>query len=340
VRGCTFAVGHLQTGVLLINVGRAHVEDNFLHVPLTFKAGGIGSLVLDKVFRKKLRDRMVANVVMGTTAPPGGVTNAKIVFGGQTLQFKTHPGLKAEWGKLLNAQPPTPDVNTSEKLLKYVTGKADAILTDAAARALLPGFASWFTAVDQGFQDGAWQGIVVGGQIARDVRILNNTIEHALQAVHVGLSDVTPSGQGPAVLKAGSVRIAGNTASVLIGADSISRERHGVFVGNADSVVVEDNTVTLQRLAGAENVAITGAQLYGHLGRRVLVRHNHVTGFNTGINVTPRYQPGNAPYPPRESVLWLVADNMFQNVTTAVVLGRTPSGANAPVDVTGNRQLV
>ena len=340
VRGCTLAVGHLQTGVLLINVGRAQVEDNVLHVPPTFKAGGIGPLVLDKVFRKKLRDRMVAHVVMGTTAPPGGATNAKIVFGGQTLQFKTHPGLKAEWGKLLNAQPPGPDVNTSEKLLKYVTSKADAILTDAATRALLPGFANWFTTVDSGFQDGAWQGIVVGGQLARDVRILNNTIENALQPVHVGLSDVTPPGQTPAALKAGSVRIAGNTASVLVGADSISRERHGVFVGNADSVIVEDNTITLQRLAGAENVTITAAQLYGHLGRRVLVRNNHVTGFNTGVNVTPRYQPGNTPYPPRESVLWLVADNMFQNVTTAVVVGRTPTGANAPVDVTGNRQLV
>ena len=47
VRGSTFAVGHLQTGVLLINVGRAQVEDNFLHVPSTFQGGGLEILVAD-----------------------------------------------------------------------------------------------------------------------------------------------------------------------------------------------------------------------------------------------------------------------------------------------------
>ena len=176
-----------------------------------------------------------------------------------------------------------------------------------------------------------------------DVRIVNNTVENALQPVHVGLSDTTAG-----VLTAGSVRVAGNTVTVLVSADSIARERHGVFVGNADSVVVEDNTITLHRLNGAENVFIAGTQVYGHLGRRVLsVRHNHLTasrsdlpGFTTGVNITPRYQLGNAPYPARESVLWLVADNMFQKVATAVVLGRASSGALAPVDVTGNKQLV
>jgi hypothetical protein len=336
VRGCRLAIGHLQTGILLINVGRAHVEDNFLHVPQTFK--NFSSLLGDRVFRTKLRARMVSNVVMGTTAPAGGVTNAKVEFGGHTLLFKTHPALKSEWPKLIATQPPQ-GVDSAEKLLKFINSKADAILADPVTRDQLPGFADWFGTLNTAFANTAWQGIVVGGQLSKDVRVVNNTIDSVLQAVHVGLSSTTPPGQAPPVLIAGSVQVAGNTARVLAGADAIARERHGIFVGNADSVAVRDNVVTLQRLFGAENVSITGAIVYGHLGRRVVVRGNHVTGFNTGVNVTPRYQLGNTPYPPRESVLWLVAENMFQSVTTTVVLGRTPTGAIAPVDLQGNKQI-
>ena len=92
---------------------------------------------------------------MGASAPTSGVTNAKIAFAGRTLHFNTHPALKSEWGKVLTAQPPAGDVNTSEKLLTYLRSKAEAILLEPATRALFPGFANWFTSVESGFQDGA-----------------------------------------------------------------------------------------------------------------------------------------------------------------------------------------
>jgi len=124
---------------------------------------------------------------------------------------------------------------------------------------------------------------------------------------------------------------------VVLSPDSIARERHGVFVGNCRSACVENNVIELTRVKGAENLSITGAVLYGYLGKRVLVRGNHLIGFSAGVNLTPRYQTGANPYPPRASVLWLVADNMFESVTTPVVVGRSRLGVPAPVDMTGNK---
>ncbi len=337
IRGCRLSVGDLQTGILLINVNRAHVEDNLLFTPPVHQKIGVAKLLIDPVFRAKFEARMVSNVVLGTTPPPGGVTNAKIEFGGHTVLFQTHPALKSEWPKLLAAQPPQ-GVTTAEGLRQYLVSKANAILTNEALRAQLPGFAAWFNAVQ--YLDSAWQGIVVAGETVSDVRVINNTVQNAMQAVHIGVSSRTPAGGTPEVLQIDRVQVSGNSAVLRLNADSYSRERHGIFVGNARSVAIHDNTITVQRSNGAEKITITGAIAYGHLGRAVVVRHNHFTDFTTGVNVTPRYQLGNTPYPPRTSVLWLVADNMFENVTTGVVLGRTPTGAVAPVDVVTNKQIV
>jgi hypothetical protein len=229
-------------------------------------------------------------------------------------------------------------VTTAQGLRQYLVSKANLILTSEAVRAQLPGFAAWFNAIR--YLDTAWQGIVVAGETVSDVRVINNTVQNAMQAVHIGVSSRTPTGGTPEVLQIDRVQVSGNSAVLRLNADSHSRERHGIFVGNARSVAIHDNTITVQRSDGAEKITITGAIAYGHLGRTVLVRHNHFTEFTTGVNVTPRYQLGNTPYPPRTAVLWLVADNMFENVTTGVVLGRTPTGAVAPVDVVANKQIV
>ncbi len=337
IRGCRLSVGDLQTGILLINVNRAHVEDNLLFAPPVHQKIGLSKLLTDHVFRAKLEARMVSNTVLGTTPPPGGVTNAKIEFGGHTVLFQTHPALKSEWPKLLAAQPPQ-GVTTAEGLRQYLVTKANAILTNDVLRAQLPGFAAWFNAIR--YLDTAWQGIVVAGETVSDVRVINNTVQNAMQAVHIGVSSRTPGGSSPEVLQIERVQVSGNSAVLRLNADSLARERHGIFVGNARSVAIHDNAISVQRSDGAEKVTITGAIVYGYLGRAVVVRHNHFTQFTTGVNVTPRYQLGNTPYPPRTSVLWLVADNMFENVTTGVVLGRTPTGAVAPVDVVGNKQIV
>src|SRR5439155_25884234 len=61
VRHCDLAVGHLQVGLLLVNVARAQVEDNALRVNPQGNLGDLGRQAENKRSRAALRKLLVAN---------------------------------------------------------------------------------------------------------------------------------------------------------------------------------------------------------------------------------------------------------------------------------------
>jgi hypothetical protein len=330
----TFDVGHLQTGVLLVDVARSQVEDNVVRVLEKPQGLRFDSLVRAREFRLALRSRLVSKAVMGTTPPPGGVTNATIEFGGHTVQFRTHPMLRSsDWSALLAARPPAQG-STPVQVLNHVKRLADTVLVDPALRAVRPRFAAWLEAARAADIALASQGIVVAGRVARDVRVVNNTVDGALQGVHVGVShEVRPNDPAEGrVDRAGTIVITGNSVEVPLSQDAIRRGRHAIFVGNCDSLSIENNFVRLTPAAGSENVPASGIVTYGFLGRKVLVRHNHVVRFSTGLEFVPRF-----PFPSRAQVLWLMADNLFATVAQMVRFPAPPHN-NPPLDQSGNKQ--
>jgi hypothetical protein len=147
-------------------------------------------------------------------------------------------------------------------------------------------------------QNPAAQGIVVGGTVAPDVRILNNTLTNVLQGIHVGVSHHETSRGNPD--RIGNLLILGNTIHVAFPNVSrrIIKERHGIFVGNCNSLVIENNFLSLQRFSTTANSNIDGIRLYGFLGRRIIIRQNHLTSGNSqngfadrGIVVTDLNNP-------------------------------------------------
>jgi len=331
IADCRVEVGNLQVGILLVNVARAEVRGNTLGV-VGGAALSLGSLINDFRFRATLRKRLIAGAVMGTKPPSGGVTNAKVLFGTHTILFQTPPSLKQEWQNIITARPPKAGA-TAPQVLEHMNQLADKLLLDPRVRAISPKFNDWFSQLAKNNEPIAFQGIVVAGSIARDVRVSDNTIEGFLQGVHVGVSHRVNLSDAPAtkIDVAGSVSITGNTALIVVSQDSIRRERHGIFVGNSSTISIAENVVRLRRVAGADNVTIEGAKIHGHLGPRAIVRDNHLVGFPTGLTVTPRF-----PYPNAATVLWLVADNLFEHVQTQVNLPKPPHGG-APVVVQGNK---
>ncbi|TVQ17824.1 MAG: right-handed parallel beta-helix repeat-containing protein [Leptolyngbya sp. DLM2.Bin15] len=148
----------------------------------------------------------------------------------------------------------------------------------------------------------ASQGIVVGGSIANDIRILNNRIEHTLQGIHLGLSQREPSRGSPLSIE--NLLIAGNT--IYVSFPNLSggvNERHGIFVGNCKSLVIENNYLSLQRFRGTAASPIDSIRVHGFLGRRIIIRQNHLTrigtfgGFSRPVNVT------NLSSPPANAIL-------------------------------------
>jgi hypothetical protein len=144
------------------------------------------------------------------------------------------------------------------------------------------------------------QGIVVAGNLANDIRILNNTIDGTAQGIHVGLSDMKTSPPSTD-LAVKQVQICGNTVNVLL-TPEMSGDRHGIYLGCATSAVISDNQIALTRgpNAGQDIYAIRVAGIFGP---RILIERNCMQQFTYGIFT----QPGNSPS--STANLWKAADN-------------------------------
>jgi hypothetical protein len=176
----------------------------------------------------------------------------------------------------------------------------DATRTSPLKPGDLAPFKKWAFGVLATLAPAAGQGIVVAGQYAGDVRVLNNTISGFMDGIHVGLSHHDPkSDNSPDV--AYRVQIVGNTVSVRMPADQ--RGGHaGIFVGNASNVSIERNQIDID--GGQTNKRATGIKVWGTLGPMLLVSSNATTHTDTGIQVFP-VNGGQL-----KQALWLVTQNV------------------------------
>jgi hypothetical protein len=306
VRGCRLRVGDEQTGILLVNTPRSQVEDNVIQVTPKPASLNIGNLVAtNKAVRTRIGRLLASNLRTearpGTTTP--GVTRSNntitISAGNQAISFDTDPSVASSdvWENLVAANPPT-NVATLN-LVNYVRDLIDVQLTEAATVGANAVLAPWLTAVVNEDEAVMSQGIVIGGTETSDARILNNTVQGARQGIHVGASRREDS-RGTPIL-AQNVLINNNNLDIWLPPTGV-RERHGIFVGNCNSLVIESNMVSLRTFTTTQNQRIEGIRVYGHLGKRMIIRQNHITpNFTIGIYVNPI----NTVSTP----LWIIHDN-------------------------------
>jgi hypothetical protein len=291
IRNCDLSMGHQQHGLLLINIGRALIENNTLKVYAKNALLSLPVLVQDKKQRAGMASLLVSYAKPGEAAPAGGITNVRLTAANHTVHFKTHPMLKGTWPDLLAAMPP-PQVSTPKELLDHVNKITGRILTDAAFRNQFPPLITLFNSLVEQDQAVACRGITIGGRTAEDIRILNNTIQGTLQGIHLGLSHEQSE---EARDLAESITIAGNSIQVLLPPTIGKQERHGIFVGNCQSLLLENNYIQLKRLLHGENILIDGIRVWGVLGDRLMITKNHIASadgmpersFHFGINVHP-----------------------------------------------------
>jgi hypothetical protein len=314
VRGCNLTPGFMQVGLLLVNAGRSTVEDNLIQVA-PGAPPNIDALLQDPRYRAGLRDLMIAEAVLGVTAPAPG-RNVTIDLSGQRVRFQTFNQLVPSWQPLIVKYPPTTPITSSVALLRHLERVADLAIRD---RGVLPEtnvLELWLRGILESTASFASQGIVVGGQVAREARILNNTVKGVIQGIHVGVSHREAS-EGPAD-RAGRVTIVDNAIDVVLPVTH-ARERHGIFAGNCDSLLIADNLLSLTRVGVGRTRRVEGIRVWGVLGRMMIVRQNHITGFSVGVRVNPLN------FSPTKSQ-WLVADNVAPGSQAAVELTPPPAG--------------
>jgi len=347
IRHCNLSVGRNQDGILLVRVQRAEVEDNILTAYANpnitfrdrlnnrlFRANALRELISDVAYLKqqpaKTRTKKSAAgpaTEASVTAPTkAGATagsqasspvqkkklNATLEIGKQSIAFQTHPLLKTFWQQHLSQNAPKQFSNQRDLLL-FARKAALKLLLDPKRRAGQSAIAGALASLEKSDQVAMARGIAVGGESIQECRILNNSIQDAVQGITVGMSNHKNLPHRRESAKV--VTISGNQIFVGLPPGAQFHARHAIFVGNTNSLLIENNYSRV--LANHNQVSIQAISLWGVFGPRVIVRHCHLAGFNVGIIMEPL-----PPLPKTEKgPLWFVGENMVENAVPVFAPG-------------------
>lgn len=354
VRGCDVAVGHRQTGILVVNADRALVEDNRIWV--TGRPEGLGvadHAAADGHLRTVLAEALLGQpevgLRVGTRFPltemrrrllragltqDAGEVRTRVTLGERTftLSFFTPVDVVQIWPAVLEEHP-VETGSTAASVEQHLHTLTNRLLQGRlqggrASRDL----AEWVERVVARMPAVASQGIVVakneapeGAPPAPDLRVLNNRVEGCQQGLHLGASHGTAGQDLPECAHDAldTVLVQGNAVDVVLSPET-SRERHGIFVGNARHLTVQDNRVRVRRTQAGGVWRVDGIRAWGFFGPLVLLRQNLTEGADVGI----RMVPGGADQCWPSVRHWYISDN--------AAVGAEP-GVEAPSSVVQER---
>ena len=287
VERCFMQPGQQQSGVLMVNVARTHVEDNVIATKKSVRLNPNRTLEDRKHFGN-IRSLLIREARLSSSK--SGTNNVTVTSGNSTISFTTHNTLKGIWKNVLAANPGT-DITNARALLRHVKHLAERMILEQNFRAQFAQFNTLLTTVFAEDTVVGSQGITVGGEGTQEVRILNNTIDGVMEGIQVGQSKKGDKSN----LATRSITIAGNTLSIVLTSASINTDRHAIFVGNCDSLLIENNRALLTRASTADKFEIDGIRVWGRLGDRALVTKNHLASadgnqqrsFTIGIRMHP-----------------------------------------------------
>lgn len=314
IHNCDLHIGLMQVGILLINVRSAHIEDNVLNVSNP-ESLSLPALLQNKRYRSAIRSLMIPAAHLGQPENDDVFLGGDVVgvkAGKGFVWFKPDPELVSAWENWFRISEPK-GVQNDRDLLLHLIHVADRVLLNNgilhANDIRYEGFKNWYDELNRLNMDAGSQGIVIGGSNAGDINILNNRIQGVLQGIHVGISHrgVNPSTHDTA----GVVHIMNNNIDVLLPSYG-TRERHGIFVGNCNSLIIQNNFASVHRTDLTGKLIIDGIRVHGHIGKMMIIRQNHLVGYTQGIHFWP-INDGSGTYQ------WVITDNMAEGSTEEAV---------------------
>ena len=245
---------------LLVNAAAATLEDN----AITSSAAGMAPV---KITRRTLISNVRIGYWQGNPAEVGSLRAQGVVkvWSENLLQFLTDPGLAPTWRKIFESlretiAPPgrAGEVSAEDRrrihrlIAEVVRQMLEPGATGPLSAALVREVAAWRRERERApvqVAAAAGQGIVVGGGIATDVRVLHNTIKGAMEGIRVGVS---ARGARADRLIAFRVQIIGNTIWQRVPLDQLRRTR-----GSSSATRATRPSVTIRSFASARRAAAT-----------------------------------------------------------------------------------
>jgi hypothetical protein len=275
-----------------------------------------GQGAFDALDRSVKRELLVAGEVkvgrfdeqMGR--PGAIVLNAQ----GERILFDS-PISQADWNKAIKLIAPE-KITRGSDLIGHVEGIASRVIVDEEFRAKLGSAVSWYNAYVQALPSFGRQAITCGGRVLANVTVSGNRTDGFIQGVHVGTS-----GRGEERLRAGIVTIDGNNLFLRLPGEDVYAAC-GLFVGNAETIRIERNTLAWSTTRGSNKTAFAqGIRVWGFLGPFLAVCENRIDTAPLGIRVRPTEtltQQQTSKY------MWLAADNLVPNAAAGLTLKVPP----------------
>ncbi len=226
---------------------------------------------------------------------------------------------QSEWNDLLRAVG-TADVSSSDSLAGVVRRTAERLVAEPDLRNRFPFARRLFDTLQQRTDGIAGQGIVCAGSRLDAVSVRGNNLSAVYEGIRVAVSHRAPADAPPD--RIGSVLIAENRISLQVPLNR-ARGDQGIFIGNADRVVLSRNQIDFAR-EEVDDLYGAGAELWGHYGPLILLSENTVTNADFALKVTIEGEGGQGP--DRNAVLWRSVGNLAINAGKVAFLYRTDPG--------------
>lgn len=319
VRDCDFICGARTIGVLIVDAFHVWVNGCSFETQTSTRPS-YSDRIQDTKYRAAVRNKLVHSVFVSTTddTKKGTPRNTKVKIGDYNIYFASPTPLKGGWQERVDAAKPK-RIDSTQRAAEFLYKVVDNLLTKEGLATGWSPLNKWLKDLEAITRNIAAQGIVVAGKELGEVWIEDNRIINMQQGIHVGVSTADKS---PLATR---VKIAGNVIDIGLTPDCIG-ERHGIFVGNCKSLVIENNRVALTRYSGAEQET-DGIRVYGYYGPFIMIRANHLEGFNVGIRARVwTSDPAQSLAAERDATarrtkLWRVEENLLFNGGAPVILG-------------------
>lgn len=266
-------------------------------------------------FRRELLVAGKVNVVrFGETI---GRAGAIIVTAqGQRILFDS-PVSQADWNKAINLMPPR-TVTTGADLIAHAQAIASRIIVDEKFRANLGTATAWYNGYVKALPSFGRQAITCGGRVLANVTVSGNRTDGFVQGVHIGTSGLRRfANTAPTPYLAGVVTVEGNNLFLRLPGEDVYAAC-GLFVGNAETVRIERNTLSWSTTRGSSKTAFAqGIRVWGLLGPFLAIVENRIDTAPLGIRVKiTRSVSGNE----MAKLMWVASDNHVPNAAPGLTL--------------------
>ena len=278
---------------------------------LETRIGGVRMGTLDDDVKRSFA--MAADPVIERIAAPEAEAGKVIVAADAVRITFGSPVNQADWSSALRLMP-ADDIAAEADLIRHVRKVAVRMIADDRFRDRLGSLKNWFDRFRQSLPSHGRQAITCGGRLMGEVTVRGNRTEGFIQGVHIGASSEDDKPVG-----ARTVTVADNALFLRKPGEEIYCPM-GLFVGNADTVRIQRNTLAWAANRTESHYA-HGIRVWGHIGRYLLISENRISTADIGIRVKSATKIDNDHW---GRYLWVAADNLVEETDPSLVVRGPP----------------